>query len=71
MSETEEKKNVKKYKERNIILMRVGNKKHYLILALSYSAQPLMLCSWVGKIFTYTIIYVAHFFYIVVFKIAI
>ena len=43
MSETEEKKNVKKYKERNIILMRV----------------------------TYTTIYVANFFYIVVFKIAI
>ena len=51
--------------------MRVGNKKHYLILDLSYNAQPLMLCSWVGKIFTYTTIYVAHFFYIMVFKIAI
>ena len=47
------------------------NKKYYLLLALSYSAQPSFMAvhySWIGKIFTYN---VAHFLYIVVLKIAI
>ena len=41
MSETGRgKKRNRKKKERDIILMRGGNKKYYLSLALSYSAQP-------------------------------
>ena len=41
MSETGRgKKRNRKKKERNIILMRGRNKKYYLSLALSYSAQP-------------------------------
>ena len=41
MSETGRgKKRNRKKKEGNIILMRCGNKKYYLSLALSYSAQP-------------------------------
>ena len=43
------KKKEKKVKEWNIILMRGGNKKHYLILAFSYNAQP-----YIGKKFIYT-----------------
>ena len=40
MSETGRgKKRNRKKKERNIILMRDGNKKYYLSLALSYRAQ--------------------------------
>ena len=41
MSETGRgKKRNRKKKERNIILMRSENKKYYLSLVLSYSAQP-------------------------------
>ena len=58
------KKKEKKVKEGNIILMRGGNKKHYLILAFNYSAHPYiaMHCSNVGKKFTYTTTIATLFF---------
>ena len=67
------KKEIKKRKVRNNILMWGGNKKSFLSLALSYSAQPYMVvqCSWVRKNFTYTTSNVAPFSYMVVLKIVI
>ena len=62
----------KKVKEENIILMRNGNKKHYLILALSYNAHPYIAVHYsnVGKKFTYTTTIATLFLYVVVLTIA-